>query len=258
MSSEKIQTLLRFSCTLQDSSTVVQRIADWFDRQLHRLWRDAEFNAAAKLPRPSSVSQRQEIRGRLATLRHFKTTIAELGAAAESERLQQSKIPNPHNCEEYGVVSVEKVLASHGWLSPVDLELIYGASGLQTANLSARSVDERAQAARGLAWENRLWSLWRDLSAMERLMIALSEPSGPSENHLLPPATVGTLESLRQVFPRHTRRVALELLGMDANDHMRRWPELHRGRGYKNQATLIGTMRLHYSPAVLRHPYTQL
>ena len=27
---------------------------------------------------------------------------------------------------------------------------------------------------------------------------------------------------------------------MDANEHVRRWPELHRGRGYKNQAALVG------------------
>jgi hypothetical protein len=234
----------------QDSSTVVRRIEDWLDRQLHRLWRDAEFNAAAKLPRPGSLGQQQEVRARLAKLRGLKTTIADLGAAAESERVQSTAAHrrlDSNNCEEHGVLSIEKVLASHGWLSPVELERIYGASGVQTAGYSVHrqrdlNKDDSARAARGLAWENRLWRLWRELSTMETLLLALSEPSGPAAQGVSPPADVGTLASLRDALPQKTRQVVLHLLGMDANEHVRRWPELHRGRGYKNQAALVGTI----------------
>ncbi len=154
---------------------------------------------------------------------------------------------NTNNCEEHGVLSIEKVLSSHGWLSRVELERIYGASVPRTAGYTVcqqRDLDENdsTSAARVVAWENRLWRLWQELSTMEALMLALSESSGPSPQGVSPRADAGTLVSLHDAFPQKTRRVVLQLLGMDANEHVRRWPELHRGRGYKNQAALVGTL----------------
>jgi hypothetical protein len=221
---------------------VVRRIERWLERQLHRLWRDAEFNAAAKSPRPSSFCQQQEVKANLAELQRLKATVAELGARAEREREKltaEGRRPDANDCEEHGVLSIHKVLESHGWLSRAELELIYGARGVHITGKSVHRQQQsqagvKSTAARDLAWENRLWRLWRDLSTMEDLMVGFSEPSGRSE----PPAT-GTIESLREALPQQTRRIVLGLLGMDAHEHVRRWPELHRGRGYKNQAALI-------------------
>ena len=248
---------------LADSATIVLRIEGWLDTQLHRLWRDAEFNAAAKLPRPGSDSQRDAARGRLWELRQMKRRIAELGAVAEGQRDQAESGRSDSECEEHGgehttdarhtltfrhvseglrvvaVVSVPRVLASHGWLAPSDLELIYGAGGGSLPSATA----ERA-VARGAAWERSLWSVWRELTAMEGLLVSLSEPNGPARPGTLPPAAVGTLRALSETLPVRSRKVLLEMLSMDPMEHVREWPELHRGRGYKNQAALIGT-RMH-------------
>ena len=69
-----------FRAELADSATVVRRIEGWLDRQLHRLWRDAEFNTAARLPRPGSDSQRGEAGESLRELRRLKRRLEELGA----------------------------------------------------------------------------------------------------------------------------------------------------------------------------------
>jgi hypothetical protein len=109
-------------------------------------------------------------------------------------------------------VSVEKVLASHGWLALSDLELIYGASGAKVGQQQPQHQQKRQQRRRerereAEAWEGRLWGLWRELTAMEGLLLSLSEPTGPARPGTLPPAAVGTLQTLNHSLPQRTRRV---------------------------------------------------
>lgn len=154
------------------------------------------------------------------------------------------------------MLSIQTVLESHGWLSPAELELVYGARGVHTTGdtVYRQQVPEtgvKSTAARGLAWENRLWRLWHDLSTMEGLMVGLSKPPGRSES----PAATATIESLRDALPQQTRRIVLQLLSMDAQEHVRRLPELHRGRGYKNQAALLcASYHAHHYTRLRCHP----
>ena len=108
-------------------------------------------------------------------------------------------------------MSVEKVLASHGWLALSDLELIYGASGAKVGQQQPQHQQKRQQRRErereAEAWEGRLWGLWRELTAMEGLLLSLSEPTGPARPGTLPPAAVGTLQTLNHSLPQRTRRV---------------------------------------------------
>ena len=144
---------------------------------------------------------------RLTELQQMKHRIAKLGAVAEGRRDQgrdgESGCSDA-GCEEHGVVSVPRVLARHGWLAPSDLELVYGGGGGSLTSVTAEGV-----AARGAAWERSLYSVWRELTAMEGLLVALSEPNGPARPGTLPPAAVGTLRALSETLPGRSRKVLL-------------------------------------------------
>ena len=133
-----------------------------------------------------------------------------------------------------GVLVPARVLATHGCLSADDLAQVIGPSAAVVPD-AARAVEPAGERAVD-EWERKLRRLFSELVAMEQLLLALALP-GTHEG------MAWGLRALGTAMPRRCRRVMLGMLSVPPSEHERRWPELHRGRAYKNRAALAAQNR---------------
>ena len=134
--------------------------------------------------------------------------------------------------DSVGVLVPARVLATHGCLSADDLAQVVGPSAAAVPN-AARAVEPAGERAVD-EWERKLRRLFSELVAMEQLLLGLS---GTHEG------MAWDLRALGTAMPRRCRRVMLGMLAVPPSEHERRWPELHRGRAYKNRAALAAQNR---------------
>ena len=228
---------------LEDSAAIVRRISSELDAHVHKLWRDAEFSAAqgstdfalarGRLPRAfpdCGVSTDEELVGRLETIRHMQRTVAGFGRAATARQRGDGSEPGME--DSVGVLVPARVLATHGCLSADDLAQVVGPSAAAVPD-AARAVEPAGERAVD-EWERKLRRLFSELVAMEQLLLALS---GTHEG------MAWDLRALGTAMPRRCRRVMRGMLSVPPSEHERRWPELHRGRAYKNRAALAAQNR---------------